>query len=105
MFSPYPLQQVLKESLKISLVTVAAMLAICLLALVHVTSTAEATSLPHNGKIAFVRHQGDNYDIYTVDPDGSDKTAITNSPDNVEVGVDFSPDGSRMCVHLNGGAH
>ena len=40
--------------LKVSLVTTAAMLAICLLAFVETTNTAEAEgSLPHNGKIVF----------------------------------------------------
>ena len=39
--------------LKVSLVTTAAMLAICLLALVETTSMAEAASLPQNGKIVF----------------------------------------------------
>jgi dipeptidyl aminopeptidase/acylaminoacyl peptidase len=53
--------------LKVSLVMSAAMLAICVLALVETTNTAEATSLPHNGKIAFSR----NGAIYTVEPDGS----------------------------------
>jgi hypothetical protein len=55
--------------LKVSLVTAAAMLAICLLKLVETTNTAEAEdSLPENGKIAFSRERGDASDIYTMDP-------------------------------------
>src|SRR5215216_505752 len=59
--------------LKVSLVTSAAMLAICLLALVETTNTAEAEdSLPENGKIAFESiPPGDAGTIYTVEPGGS----------------------------------
>ena len=41
--------------LKVSLVTTATMLTICLLALAETTNTAEASSLPQNGKIVFAR--------------------------------------------------
>src|SRR5688500_129781 len=59
------------DLLRMSLVTTAAMLAICLLALVETTNTAEADSLPENGKIAFHRVHSDEASIYTVEPDGS----------------------------------
>ena len=57
--------------LRVSLVTTAAMVAICLLALVETTSTAEAASLPHNGKIVFSSFgsDGGDHDIYTVEPE------------------------------------
>src|SRR5918995_3915691 len=61
------------DLLKMSLVTSAAMLlAICLLALVETTNTAEAKdSLPENGKIAFESiPPGRAGRIYTVEPDG-----------------------------------
>jgi hypothetical protein len=61
------------DILKMSLVTTVAMLAICLLAVVETTNTAEANSLPENGKIAFTHtvsyKTGDYGDIYTVNPD------------------------------------
>jgi dipeptidyl aminopeptidase/acylaminoacyl peptidase len=82
--------------LMLSLVTLAAMLAISLLALVETTSTAEANSLPQNGKIAFSRNQGEvGYDIYTVDPDGSNLTQLTN---NISWGDKpaWSPDGTQI---------
>lgn len=64
--------------LKVSLVTAAAMLAICLLKLVETTNTAEAEdSLPENGKIAFSRERGDASDIYTMDPNGSSASRLT----------------------------
>jgi hypothetical protein len=61
------------------LVTSAAMLAICLLALVETTNTAEAKdSLPENGKIAFESiPPGRAGRIYTVEPDGSN---VDSSP-------------------------
>src|SRR5215217_208597 len=48
-------ESLVHQHLRMSLVTTAAMLAICLLALVETTNTAEATSLPENGKIVFTR--------------------------------------------------
>jgi hypothetical protein len=65
--------------LKVSLVTAAAMLAICLLALVETTNKAEAGALPQNGKIAFSSYRGDNGAIYTVAPDGSNLSLLTNN--------------------------
>src|SRR5215203_5610827 len=60
------------DLLRMSLLTSAAMLAICLLALVETTNTAEAEdSLPENGKIAFSRVHPGQVSIYTVEPDGS----------------------------------
>jgi len=53
------------------------MLAICLLALVETMNTAEAASLPQNGKIAFVRFDAGD-EIYTVDPDGSNLSGLSN---------------------------
>jgi hypothetical protein len=57
------------------------MLAICVLALIETTTTAEATSLPQNGKIAFSSSTGSSgqYEIYTVKPDGSNLNRLTNS--------------------------
>jgi hypothetical protein len=63
---------------KMWLGTTAAMLAICLLALVETTNTAEATSLPHNGKIAFSSYRDSNFDIYIMNADGTDLKRLTN---------------------------
>jgi hypothetical protein len=68
--------------LKMWLVTTAAMLAIYLLALGETTNTAEAEdSLPENGKIAFSNITGTSgmYEIYTVEPDGSGLSQLTNN--------------------------
>src|SRR5918994_3921648 len=78
------------DLLRMSLVTSAAMLAICLLTLVA-TNPAEATSLPHNGKIAFTR----NGAIYTVESDGSNLSQLTNGTPQVDRPV-WSPDGTKI---------
>jgi Tol biopolymer transport system component len=89
------------DLLKMSLVTVAAMLAICLLALVETTNTAEAKdSLPQNGKIAFIRslkrEQGGTYYIYTVNPDGSSLSRRTNGIPKFPNLLAWSPDGTQI---------
>jgi TolB protein len=84
--------------LKVSLVTTAAMLlAICVLALVETTNTAQANSLPDNGKIAF------NHDdaLYTVEPDGSNLSRLTNETYMVERPV-WSPDGTKITFSSEG---
>jgi Tol biopolymer transport system component len=82
--------------LKVSLVTTAAMLAICLLALVETTNTAEAEdSLPHNGKIAFGSTRSGEGALYTVEPDGSNLNRFTDS--RYPLGQpSWSPDGTRI---------
>src|SRR5688500_12500597 len=84
------------DLLKMSLVTSAAMLAICLLALVETTNTAEAKdSLPENGKIAFESFPpGRAGRIYTVEPDGSNVRQLTNLYGTPK----WSPDGTRILV-------
>jgi Tol biopolymer transport system component len=80
--------------IKVVLLTAAATLAICLLALVEATNTAEAEdSLPENGKIAFESFpSGRAGRIYTVEPDGSNERQLTIlygtpkwSPDGTEI--------------------
>src|SRR5215203_6638021 len=69
------------DLLRMSLVTTAATLAICLLALVETTDRAEANPLPQNGKIVFARPKTihkpfDKGYFYTVDPDGSNLSRL-----------------------------
>ena len=84
--------------LKVSLVTTAAMLAICLLALVETTSMAEAASLPHNGKIVFSSFgsDGGDHDIYTVEPDGSNLSRLTDDNTYLDIRPSWSPDGKKI---------
>ena len=90
------------DLLRMSLVTPAAMLAICLLALVETTNTAEAEdSLPENGKIAFASmHLRDltttyNWEIYTVNADGSELRKLTNNTSS-DLTPAWSPDGTKI---------
>src|SRR5829696_4914380 len=87
--------------LKVSLVMAAAMLAICLLALVETKNTVQAEdSLPENGKIAFQRRSTTSLipHIYTVDPDGSNLSNLTNDSKENDMGElpAWSPDGTRI---------
>jgi len=73
------------------------MLAICLLALVETTNKAEAKdSLPQNGKIAFWNLT--DYEIFTVDPDGTNLSQLTDDPVSKDLGSDpaWSPDGTKI---------
>jgi Tol biopolymer transport system component len=82
--------------LKVSLVTTAAMSAICLLALVETTNAAEAKdSLPENGKIAFSSGEGS---IYTVEPDGSNVRQLTNTTHGAWQPI-WSPDGRKIAFY------
>jgi Tol biopolymer transport system component len=49
-----------------------------------------------NGLIAFTEyHGGDNYEIYTMNPDGSGQKRITNYEAN-DVAEEWSPDGTKL---------
>jgi Tol biopolymer transport system component len=68
------------------------MLAICLLALVETTNTAEAEdSLPENGKIAFHRDHSGQLSIYTAEPDGSNLRKLAGG-----TYPNWSPDGTKL---------
>jgi Tol biopolymer transport system component len=76
----------------------AAMLAICLLALVATTNTAEATPLPENGKIAYSELQsfpGEDFEIYTMLPDGTDVRQITDKKGRDQKPT-WSSDGAKL---------
>ena len=75
------------------------MLAICLLALVETTNTAEAEdSLPHNGKIVFSSFgsDGGDHDIYTVEPDGSNLSRLTDDNTYLDIRPSWSPEGKKI---------
>jgi len=70
--------------MKISLVSAAAVLATCLLALAN---TAQAASFAQNGKIAFLSSDR----IYTVEPDGSNQRPLPPG-----LYPNWSPDGTEI---------
>jgi Tol biopolymer transport system component len=84
------------DLLRMSLVTTAATLAICVLALVETANTAEAKdSLPQNGKIAFSSNRSGNGDVYAAEPDDSDLSRLTDSR-YVEGFPAWSPSGTEI---------
>jgi dipeptidyl aminopeptidase/acylaminoacyl peptidase len=92
------------DLLRMSLVTTAAMFAMYLVGLVETTNAAAAaspdkvTSVAQNGKIAFSSHgiDGGDHDIYTVDPDGSNLSRLTNDSTYEDSRPSWSPDGKRI---------
>ena len=62
------------------------------------TSPLHATYPGKNGRIAFVSNLSGTYQLYTINPDGSGMTQITNLPPTVNAlwFPDFSPDGRQI---------
>ena len=90
--------------LRMSLVTTAYMVAICLLAMVEITTTAKADSLPQNGKITFsgyLSYQDWSSQIYAVEPDGSNLHSLTNFDGRSTLGASWSPDGTTIAIGHN----
>jgi Tol biopolymer transport system component len=67
-------------------------------ALLFMAENAHATFPGQNGKIAFVGNQSGSWQLYTMDPDGSHQTQVTNLPATTwELWLPaFSPDGRRI---------
>ncbi len=70
------------------------------------TTTPAATPTPApggNGKIAFQSHgrKENNFDIYVMDPDGSNVTDLTNSLVPVDQSPNWSPDGTKIVFFSN----
>ena len=64
--------------------------------MVGVVSDADAFSFPgENGRIVFNSGRTGNFDIYSVNPDGTDLTRLTTSPE-FENYPNWSPDGSKI---------
>lgn len=68
------------------------LVALCLLAL---PQSAQATFPGANGKIAFESNRDGNYELYTMEPDGSGVTRLTDNPAD-DVDPAWSPDGTRI---------
>jgi Tol biopolymer transport system component len=56
---------------------------------------------PDGSRIAF--HDFDDYDIYTVNADGTGLTNVTNSPTFQELSPSWSPDGSKIAISRHTG--
>jgi Tol biopolymer transport system component len=85
--------------LKMSLVTIAAMLAICLLVLSW-AKPAGATLPGENGRIAYSDVQefpGEDFEIYTMMPDGTHVRQVTDKSGRDDMPT-WSPDGSKLLI-------
>jgi Tol biopolymer transport system component len=73
----------------------AAIVAAIFASLMLATSTADATFPGANGLISFVSDRDGDFEIYTVNPDGSGLRRLTNAPGN-DGPARWSPDGKRI---------
>ena len=47
-------------------------------------------------EIAFTRFDGNDFEIYVMNADGSDQVNLTNDPDGQDVAPSWSPDSTRI---------
>ncbi len=65
------------------------------------TAHAATTTTKYlNGKIVFVSQRDGNREIYTVNPDGTNQTRLTNNP-ATDSGAAWSPDGNKIVFQTN----
>src|SRR5215204_3804376 len=84
-----------RRTLYLPVLIVAAVLMGCAPAVLAVSGKAEAAFPGKNGKIAYVRNDGNDYVIYAIDGGGGDKTQLTN--DNTGSYVpSYSPGGKKI---------
>ena len=85
--------------ISVLVMVLSAALAAGLLTLAGTSREAEAAFPGQNGKIAFVDEFGD---IFTMNPDGSEQTNLTDSPTS-DRNPAFSPDGDRIAFNSTSG--
>src|SRR3954453_10718062 len=78
-----------------TLVLVAALAMVASLLLTQAGKPAQAAFPGQNGKIAFVSFRDGNEEIYTMNPDGSGQTRLTNNG-SFDESPSFSPDGKKI---------
>ena len=75
----------------------------CAAALLAVSGKAEATFPGKNGKIAYVRDEGNDSEIYTINPGGRGETQLTHDHTGNYV-PSYSPDGKKIVYSGSSGS-
>jgi Tol biopolymer transport system component len=88
-----------RRKLYLPVLIAAAVAVACAVALSAVSEKAEATFPGKNGRIVYASYdrpfpKGDS-EIYTINPDGSGKTQLTNN-DRDDIDPAYSPDGKKI---------
>jgi hypothetical protein len=85
---------------------VAAVLMACAVVVLALSEKAEATFPGKNGRIVYAGwNRGKDFEIYTINPDGSGKTQLTHNDTN-DIDPAYSPDGEKIAyVGLDGEIH
>jgi TolB protein len=65
----------------------------------HVRFEVSCVRSPLLGRIVFTSSRGGNFDIYSSNPDGSDRVRLTATPDFQEFSPSSSPDGARIVYY------
>src|SRR2546423_7627591 len=65
------------------------------------TDITSPNSLQANGKIAFTTNRDGNFEIYSMNPDGTGQTNLSNDPANGDTMVAYSPDGSKIAFQTD----
>src|SRR5215203_4859633 len=92
-----------RRTLYLLVLIVAAVLMGCAPAVLAVSGKAEAAFPGKNGKIAYVRNDGNDYEIYTIDAGGGGKTPLTRD-DRDDFYPSYSPNGKKI-VYMHDGAN
>src|SRR5215216_534373 len=92
-----------RRTLYLPVLIVAAVLMGCAPAVLAVSGKAKAAFPGKNGKIAYVRNDGNDYEIYAIDGGGGDKTQLTN--DNTgNYAPSYSPGGKKIAYSGSSGS-
>jgi Tol biopolymer transport system component len=85
-----------RRTLYLPLMIAAAVAVACAVALSALSEKVEAAFPGKNGRIVYAGwNRGKDYEIYTINPNGSGKTKVTNN-DTDDIDPSYSPDGKKI---------